>query len=1068
MKDWIIVVLVGILLYPIQVNGQYTESVPLVWCTPESNIELNEGKVESWSSEFNDFVLSQVEENQRPEIVPNNALIGGYRTVQFNGGAFLDTEVDISYPHTLIVVVRGDVESQSFLYDTPSRLFHFFNSNGTAKAGSLSSHTSTMTQGDFLIISHTVSSGISTINENNIEVASGAETRTINGFLRIGASVTPDRFFTGDIAEIILYNTDLSEIEHTEIIDSLKNKYAPPPDLGPDMDMVADCNVTMSVAPRFKEYSWYSLEDETEILVSQGNPELEVETAGIFILETISIFDEVGRDTVQVSSINISGLADNTICESFGHVIDLEVTDENITIEWSSVELEGSLVEIEIEGDYSVVITQDDGCVYESDVFSIADLEEITAIEYPDILCLGNEITTTVSDIDDLTFEWNTTEVSVSIEPQTSGEYWVEATNANGCVGRDTVDVEIVGVAPTVEMNIGVACATRQVTFADATVPEEGAVVESNWVFGPEPGDIAQGDIVSYIYDVYGVYPVVLDVLLDNGCTGIKRDTVHVKPLPLVHFNYDEVIPCAGNEVVFESQSAVPDGGLISAYGWEFGNATTDVGIVGSTVFETLGTESVLHIVSTTDGCVDSLEVSVVVLGSPVVEFSFDTVCVGGPTSFQEFVDVSESGPVFYQWQFGDGFFSNFPNTSHEYASPGIYQVTLTATGNDFGNAGCMDTKSQMVRVFMAPEAEIVLEDGCLDVGAELIDVTVASVVGGAVDQLSERTWEVVVGPNLTEEVGTDSVSNFQPDDAGVYTILYGFETEAGCIGATNGTVEVLAIPQSDFILDVPTGAPPVSAEAENISVDASAYEWWMDDAVVSTEENPLLFFPDTGDYVVSLVATNALGCADSSAQSYTLIIPEYDIAIIDITFLQQGGRLALTALLTNYGNTPITTFDLEVQIGQSINFTEHVEELIEPGELVYYALDPDFQYVPGRILPYTCMTVSNPNGVGDDELDLENNSMCIGLDKERVTFIAPFPNPVSDVLYLEFVLPRHGDMEIAFVDAEGREIMGRTYTLEQGYSRVEVDVSGLAEGVYLVRYRFDGEEEVERIVVAR
>ncbi len=1047
-------------------NGQYGDTQALAWFHPESPI--SEGDEFNWSSELGEFAFVQSQSQYMPTVNDADTDILGFRSIVFNNSAALDLNISLANPHTIICVFKGEENNlaQQFLFDTPSRLFQFYNSNGTAKSGSQDLYSSLFAEQEYHILCKRIDEdGEVKVFENTIEIDLGNEERSIDGILRLGSSINYDRFLAGKVAELLIYDIDLEDTEIQDIINELMFKYSPPFSLGEDGTLLDECPYQLVVEDRFKTYEWKRKTTEGAYIGVGDTHILNTEQSGEYVLNVLDIFDRTYTDTVVLYSPDYSDLINSTICSASTYEIDLAISDSSIDVVWSDESLSGSAVQISEPGEYSVTLTQSDGCSYQSEPFLIEDIEVLTEIVQPDLFCQGNALNAEIEGFSGISYTWSTDEETPSIVPETDGTYWVEAVNVNGCVGRDTVDVAFAGVAPNAEYSTGAICEDNLVVFADATAPEEGVITESLWNIQSENESESEefsGEEIVYEAGEPGDLYVSLLVTLDNGCTGLVRDTLTVSPLPLVGFNYDEVIACRENEVAYESETGVPGGGGISQYRWDFGNGEIDFGLVGSTVFEEMGVNTVKHIVRTTAGCVDSLEADIVVLGSPVVDFVFDTVCVGSPTGFYEVVDVSESGPVFYQWSFGDGFTSNFPNTSHEYADAGTYVVTLTATGNNFGNAGCMDAATKTVSVFESPDAEITTMDGCLNEGGVLVDETEWASTGGQADPIASRTWRLESNGQV---IGTDSVVYYLPEGPGNYAVTFAFETAAGCAGEANGSVEVLALPVSSFEVTWPFVEPPVEVEIVNASEDATAYSWFLDGVEVSTAFEPTIVLP-AGDFVIDLVASNVLGCADTSSQAGTVIVPEYDIAIIDIYYNRVGSRLELSALIGNNGNVPITSFDMEVQIGRDINYRESVETLIPAGELIEYSLDADFQYVPGRVLPYTCITLSNPNGAGENETDLTNNEVCIGLDKEKATFIPPYPNPASELVNLGFVMPRDGVVEVEMVSSEGRVVYSRAISLLKGYDVVEVDLRNFSEGMYYLRYEYGGVSEVFKVVI--
>ena len=94
----------------------------------------------------------------------------------------------------------------------------------------------------------------------------------------------------------------------------------------------------------------------------------------------------------------------------------------------------------------------------------------------------------------------------------------------------------------------------------------------------------------------------------------------------------------------------------------------------------------------------------VVIYPQPTANFNFTTVCVGNPTQFTSTSTTNPSGQQItsYGWRFGDGGTSTQQNPSHQYASPGNYQVTLNVS---CGNGLCSSSTTRTVTVYEAPVA---------------------------------------------------------------------------------------------------------------------------------------------------------------------------------------------------------------------------------------------------------------------------------------------------------------------------------------------------------------------------
>ncbi|MEM9051256.1 MAG: PKD domain-containing protein, partial [Bacteroidota bacterium] len=869
------------------------------------------------------------------------------------------------------------------------------------------------------------------------------------------------RFWDGDFAELIVFEDSLDDEEIFNVEQYLRYKYAPPVSLPPRINLEYGFCDTSIVAyqPWFRTYEWSTGSIDSAIVVNGP---------GIYTVEVTDIFGYTSIDSIQVVTDGNFLLEEQLICEFESLNYDTQLDLNNYTIIWSTEENTSS-IEITEEGFYSVSVTDTLGCTFTTpEIFVDVDsFPSVAALVLTDIFCLGNDLFLASGFEEAETYLWSTEEDTAFIQPQTSGEYWVEAINANNCVGRDTIDIEIVGVAPEAEFEFTPPCENNDVIFSDITTPDGEAMVTGwDWVFENNESETSQEESPEVFYPAVGEFPVILTVTLDNGCTGTKRDTIFVNQLPLVNFSAPLV--CAGNEVFFESFSAVPDGGIIALQLWAFGNDTDDQGAIGSTTFEETGVNTVKHIVTTEAACTDSLIRTVEVLGSPIVDFDIEDICVTQTASFNENVDISVSGPVFYNWQFGDGFFSNFPNTTHDYAESGIYEVTLTATGNNVGANGCVDQVTKQIRVYNPPNAELALTDQCLVETSELIDLSMANVSGDISDAISLRIWTLIDGPTGNQEgfVGNDSLQIFIADAPGTYEMSLEIQTESGCSSTGFDSFLVEAIPNSNFELNLPVIDPPFTATPVNLSEDGISFQWFLNGSLISEEFEPEITFNDTIDYEVVLVATNDIGCGDTAKSSYTVISPFYDLALIDLDFQTQGGVLVLNAIIGNNGNVLVETFDSEIQVGRDINFTVGSEVEIAPGEIINYTLGSEIGYLPGRDLPYTCMRISKPNG--QTEIDTTNNYLCIGLNEQRATFDAPFPNPAEDEVKLTVILPEPGQVGLEITGADGKELIRTSFNLEEGPNVIEYPLVGWSEGLYFFKYSYKTQEEVHRLIIAR
>ncbi len=860
----------------------------------------------------------------------------------------------------------------------------------------------------------------------------------------------------GYFAEAIMFNRTLTSSERSFYQNYLFNKYAPPVNLGQDIVIpYGFCTITLDAGERFASYQWSTGETTQTI---------DVISTGTYSVTVVDIFGRTSTDEIKVTFPGKFLTSDFFVCIGDTFVYETQLPADGYSFLWNTEE-ETPSIAISEGGQFSVTVSDTIGCTFTSPIVTatIDYFPETLALEQLPTFCLGNTLFLSSGAEEAETYLWSTGSTDPIITPAVDGTYWVEATNANGCVGRDTVEVVIAGVAPTAAYTVSPPCAATELTFADATVPEGSTITAWQWDFGVST---ATTPTATATFPTVGQYPIALTVTLSNGCTGTLRDTIAVNYLPLVNFTAPVV--CAGSEVIYESVSAVPGGVPITAWAWTFGNGTTDTGVLGSTVFAGTGPNTVTLTVVSAQGCSATLSRNIEVLGSPVPDFDFTTVCISQPTLFTENVDVSQSGPVFYNWQFGNGFFSNFPNTSHLYSNPGVYEVTLTTTGNNGGLTGCAASITRQVAVYPAPIAQAGFEGACLGEAALFTDLTNPVALGGVPDAIATRLWTVGGFPS-----GNAAVQPYPADAVGTFTAAMQITTGAGCTATTSGSFSVLPTPVAAFELELPIAAPPFALTPINLSVNAEESRWTVNGTYIGEGSSPELFFAEVGNYVVQLVASSGEGCADTLVKGFFVVEPMFDLEIREVTTIETDNKLRIFTVLSNRGNVPINGFDMDVQVGLSPNVFAKSDLTIPLGATMPYTLPLIFDRTSDFTMPYVCVEVSNPGGILDPggsftETDLSNNRLCAGLPISAPVYVPPYPNPAGTDVNFGIILTTAGPLLLEIYDAQGKQVRSFSKQMNAGYTLHTIPVHDFMEGMYMVRYAFGGDTQTVRFVVAR
>ena len=285
----------------------------------------------------------------------------------------------------------------------------------------------------------------------------------------------------------------------------------------------------------------------------------------------------------------------------------------------------------------------------------------------------------------------------------------------SGAVNAQAQDELIVHInhSPEAKPGNNIHTNIHKVNFnGSASADADGHKLSYRWDFG-DGSEHANGMKVSHIYEMSGIYPVILTV--DDG-TGLKNSfssasiTVQVNEAPLADAGENMTV-CAGDMVLFGGgDSFDPEGGVLK-FQWDFGDGSSAEGINPTKKYTAGGVYKVTLTVYDDSGMAENYDIDCIVVKvaeSPVAEAGADkTVGVNEEVHFDGTASTDLDGLVnSYSWDFGDGTTGGGPNPTHVYTEPGVYRVTLTITGDKVGECSNQDTDDLMVTVHDAPIAD--------------------------------------------------------------------------------------------------------------------------------------------------------------------------------------------------------------------------------------------------------------------------------------------------------------------------------------------------------------------------
>lgn len=453
--------------------------------------------------------------------------------------------------------------------------------------------------------------------------------------------------------------------------------------------------------------------------------------------------------------------------------------------------------------------------------------------------------------------------------------------------------IEIKGPITTFSFNPNEGCPGTPIDFT-ASSPEDSIIYE--WIFGD--GNTAQGQNVTYAYQTPGQYVPVLKVEDNLGCQifSVAPDTITVFDQPVASFTANTSVLCDAGDITFIDQSSTSD--IIVGWFWDFGDGQTDTVQYPVHHYSQLGTYDVSLIVTTNNGCSDSVFmpgfIQVVPSPSPSILVTDSAGCMPLTVDFSALDNNHPYAITSYLWDFDyQGITAHGQQATFVYPSDGIFTPELTV--EDVNE--CSTTVSRNIVVYPLPEPDFVASDsfGCAPFTVTFNDRTPSNI--------TDWIWEF--GDGLTSSDQTP-VHTYLQD--GIYTVSLTVWDDKGCSETlTKNQYIHLSHPVADFEALETVICPGNAAVFNNISSSdtlISAWQWDFGNGTVSTDQHPSYVYPISGQYSVSLVVTDVFGCSDSiSKEDYVEVLLDYTPKVLEIQYVSVLSDNEVEIIFDEYPN---------------------------------------------------------------------------------------------------------------------------------------------------------------------
>ncbi len=842
------------------------------------------------------------------------------------------------------------------------------------------------------------------------------------------------RTWWGEFAELIIFSSILSSSEVETVETYLATKYGPSAAQIPDVTIpYGFCDTLICAPDNFMSYAWSSGEQTQCVQINQP---------GEYV---VSMNDQFGRnvlDTVLVSYPGNLQIPPTTfICLGENFIWDTGLSDADYDFLWSG-NVNTPNFSTNQTGNYSLTVLDTNNCstTIEFEIV-VDDFASQISLGPNQNLCSGNTISLLPHSFDNLSYHWNTDAVTENIPIFASGDYNLEVTDSNACVSRDTIHIEILGVAPVISFNVDGLCTDASTTFHTITADN---LTDWNWNFGDD--QTASGADVSHTYTSSGDYIVQLEVLSTSGCEAVFRDTIHVFAKPISAFNNS--VACNNEPVNFSDNSTSVEG-IITQWNWLIDGIFYNSSSVTTTI-TTGGFQNVILEVTDDHGCSSETSSFVDILFAPEMDFDIAGLCEGTLTAFNENVNTTQSGNItLFVWNFGDNTGSVLPNPTHFYPQNGEYEIILNATAVN----GCSNSITESISIFTKPLADFQITNACVNSSYSFIDQSEET----AEDPIVQWQW-IVDGQNTL----TGEAPEYIFDETGLTPVTLQVTSQSGCTGFISQQIPVWDHPHALFNYSPEIGPAPFDVQFTNETNGVTQSHWIFGDTYESTDLNPQHTYTLNSTYYARLIAFNAAGCTDTAAHFITVDTPEYDIALQLIELTPTDHGYEITAKITNTGNITIDNLILSWQVGNDAPVLEEWNGELLPETSMNYVFHSLMQQV-GQQYQYICV-IADPSPIHYTELNKTDNEICQPISNTGLEVFPPYPNPGDDRMFIRFITPIEGDLEVRIYDVNGKLAMElNDVSVPKGFHQYFIDISGLAVG----NYRLSLEMESLRGVVS-
>ncbi len=443
-----------------------------------------------------------------------------------------------------------------------------------------------------------------------------------------------------------------------EVADNIMLTFAETPalDLGPDTTLCEGLSYIVDATTAGATYQW----DD-----GSTDATLEVTTGGSYSV-TITVDGCPNEDEIVVDyepPLPLELGEDQPVCDQTSFAIDATTPGAQV-YNWSTGDT-GPVATVSSSGNYSVTISDGQGCETVDDVDLIFAATPLVDLGPDTILCEGQSTTLAVSVVGGTDVEWQDGSTGSTYFVDQPGFYWVSADN-EGCVGVDSLQVNYAINPGVVFETVDVPCYGDETGVIEPIFATGGSALDFEWSNGATTAELEGIQAGNYQVTITNEFDCVFEV------------EVTVNQPDLIAYNAESInVTCHGDANGWLVIDAT-DGG-IPPYLYSFGESDFSVDMI----YDGLNGGDYELVVLDGNGCTVS-EIIPIYEPPPVdLDAGEDKRVVLGD-SVQIDGSLSPQANQLYQWTLGDSLHCRGclqPFASPTYTNYYVIETVDTLTG---------------------------------------------------------------------------------------------------------------------------------------------------------------------------------------------------------------------------------------------------------------------------------------------------------------------------------------------------------------------------------------------------